>query len=64
MGELYPASKVSKPHVPSINRIGYTGQETFIMPGTLRENILFGCEYEETLYDSVIEACSLKVDFS
>ena len=29
---------------------------------TVRENILFGCEYEEERYDQVIEACCLSPD--
>ena len=64
MGELHSASGPEKLLLPSVERIGYTGQEAFIMPGTLRENILFGLEYDESFYINVIKACALDVDFS
>lgn len=51
-------------NVPSLERIGYSAQDAFILPGTLRENILFGREYEEEFYQQTIKACALEVDFS
>jgi hypothetical protein len=37
-------------------------QTAWIMNKTLRENILFGREFDKYLYDRVIEACALKQD--
>lgn len=64
MGELHPISEPEKSYVPSFEKIGYTGQEAFIMPGTLRDNILFGLDYDQTFYDKVVQACALDVDFA
>ncbi|KAJ1951696.1 ATP-binding cassette glutathione S-conjugate transporter ycf1, partial [Linderina pennispora] len=43
-------------------RIGYLGQSPYIMNGTLRENILFGRDFDESLYWRVMEACALMGD--
>ena len=43
--------------------ISYVAQEAFIINASLRENILFGMEYDQGFYERVIEACSLKSDF-
>jgi len=42
--------------------IGYVPQTAWIMNTTLKENILFGQEFDKNLYDRVIEACALKQD--
>ncbi|KAG8825602.1 hypothetical protein FRC17_008601 [Serendipita sp. 399] len=62
--ELYPVSSPSETYIPSLPNIGYTSQEAFIMPGTIRENILFGAPYDETWYNTVISACALVVDLN
>ncbi|KAG8825840.1 hypothetical protein FRC17_008507 [Serendipita sp. 399] len=62
LGELYPVSSPSDTYIPSLPKIGYTSQEAFIMPGTIRENILFGAPYDETWYNTVISACALVLD--
>lgn len=43
-------------------RVAYAPQIAWIQNTTVRENILFGREYDETLYARVIEACSLNLD--
>jgi ABC-type multidrug transport system fused ATPase/permease subunit len=43
--------------------ISYVAQEAFVINATLRENILFGLEYDEEFYESVVDACSLRSDF-
>jgi ATP-binding cassette subfamily C (CFTR/MRP) protein 1 len=42
--------------------IGYVPQTAWIMNTTLKENILFGRDFDKYLYDRVIEACALKQD--
>ena len=43
--------------------LAYASQEPFIMQGTVRENILFGREYDEAKYATVVRACCLDTDF-
>jgi ATP-binding cassette, subfamily C (CFTR/MRP), member 1 len=43
--------------------IAYVPQTAWIMNTTLKENILFGKEFDKNLYDRIIEACALKQDF-
>jgi len=40
----------------------YCSQQAWIQNATIRDNILFGKEYNEELYDSVIECCALAHD--
>lgn len=42
--------------------MAYVGQQAFILNGTLRDNILFGCEYDPARYRRVVEACALTRD--
>ena len=42
--------------------ISYAGQEPWIMSGTVRENITFGCDYDAAWYDKVLDATQLKKD--
>jgi ABC-type multidrug transport system fused ATPase/permease subunit len=44
-------------------KIAYVPQTAWIMNTTLKENILFGQDFDKNLYDRVIEACALKQDF-
>ncbi|KAJ7065430.1 P-loop containing nucleoside triphosphate hydrolase protein [Mycena amicta] len=44
--------------------VAYAAQDPLIVPGTLRENILFGKEYTEDWYNTVIEACALRPDLA
>ncbi|CAF1159240.1 unnamed protein product, partial [Adineta steineri] len=43
-------------------KIAYVPQTAWIMNVTLRGNILFGQDFDENLYNRVIEACALKQD--
>lgn len=38
-------------------------QQAWIQSGTLRDNILFGLEYDSEKYNAVVEACALISDF-
>nr|XP_039260711.1 multidrug resistance-associated protein 4-like isoform X5 [Styela clava] len=45
-------------------KIVYSNQVPWVFSGTLRENILFGEEYEKERYDDVISACCLTKDLT
>lgn len=43
--------------------ISYASQEPWMFGGTIRQNILFGQEYDRERYDATIKACALVRDF-
>uniref|UniRef100_A0A671THE4 ATP-binding cassette sub-family C member 5 n=1 Tax=Sparus aurata TaxID=8175 RepID=A0A671THE4_SPAAU len=45
-------------------RLAYVAQQAWILNATLRENILFGQEYQEDRYQSVLSACCLRPDLA
>ena len=59
LGEL-PASPRTRLRIHGT--LSYAPQIPFILNQTLRENILFGSEYEEERYQRVIDACCLRDD--
>lgn len=40
--------------------VAYVSQQPWVFSGTLKENILFGREYDKKKYDEVIRVCALK----
>ncbi len=44
--------------------IAYVPQTAWILNATLKDNILFGRDFNQKLYEQVIEACELEPDFS
>lgn len=56
LGELVPSSG----KIRHSGRVSYSSQTAWIMPGTIRENILFGLTYEEYRYKKVVKACQLE----
>ncbi|KAJ2824183.1 hypothetical protein IWW50_003448 [Coemansia erecta] len=42
--------------------IAYVPQQAWIMNATLRDNILFGSQFDQGFYDRVIDACALRQD--
>lgn len=56
LGELVP----SEGKIKHSGRISFSSQTAWIMPGTIRDNILFGLTYDEYRYTSVIKACQLE----
>lgn len=45
-------------------KLAYTCQEPWIFSGTVRDNILFGRDYEYDRYHRVIQACALSKDMT
>ena len=43
--------------------IAYVPQTAWILNATVKQNILFGKDFDQKLYDQVIEACALRPDF-
>ena len=41
-------------------RVGYASQQPWIFSGTVKENIVFGQEFDKDRYLQVIEACALE----
>ncbi|XP_041444470.1 cystic fibrosis transmembrane conductance regulator isoform X2 [Xenopus laevis] len=60
MGELEPSAGKIK----HSGRISFSPQVSWIMPGTIKENIVFGVSYDQYRYLSVIKACQLEEDIS
>uniref|UniRef100_A0A8C6L3P9 Cystic fibrosis transmembrane conductance regulator n=2 Tax=Nothobranchius TaxID=28779 RepID=A0A8C6L3P9_NOTFU len=60
LGELAP----SEGQIRHSGRISYSPQTSWIMPGTIRDNILFGLTFDEYRYTSIIKACQLEEDFA
>uniref|UniRef100_A0A8C7M8T4 Cystic fibrosis transmembrane conductance regulator n=1 Tax=Oncorhynchus kisutch TaxID=8019 RepID=A0A8C7M8T4_ONCKI len=60
LGELVP----SEGKIRHSGRISFSPQTSWIMPGTIRDNILFGLTYDEFRYTSVIKACQLEEDLA
>lgn len=40
--------------------VAYVSQESWVFGGTVRQNILFGKEYNRRAYNEVLKACDLK----
>ncbi|XP_040902367.1 multidrug resistance-associated protein 5 isoform X2 [Toxotes jaculatrix] len=45
-------------------RLAYVAQQAWILNATLRDNILFGQEYQEDRYQSVLSTCCLRPDLA
>jgi len=60
LGEMYPAS--TEPFVHVYGSIAYCAQNPWIQNGTVKDNVLFGRDYHEETYSSVIRACALEAD--
>lgn len=43
--------------------LSYASQEAWVFAATVRQNILFGSEYDKKRYQDVVKACALEKDF-
>lgn len=43
---------------------GFVAQEPWIQHATVRDNILFGKDFDSGLYQAVLEACALTADLN
>ncbi len=58
IGDVDSSSSVVKVHYDC----AYASQTPFILNATVRDNILFGKPFDQSLYDEVLEACNLIPD--
>jgi ABC-type multidrug transport system fused ATPase/permease subunit len=49
-------------YLPRDNGVAYVSQTAWLQNATIRDNILFGTDFDEPRYRKVIDACALKVD--
>lgn len=54
---------VTNGQISVAGKISYMPQNPWLFSGTVKENILFGNEFDEQKYQATIEACSLTDDF-
>lgn len=59
LGEMDKISGI----VNTTGSIAYVPQQAWIQNATVRDNIIFGLEFDKNRYNKVIEACALKPDF-
>ena len=45
-------------------KLGYAAQDPWIFNGTVRQNILFGNEYNDQRYNSTIRLCNMQQDIA
>jgi ABC-type multidrug transport system fused ATPase/permease subunit len=57
-----PSSLNSWCNLPRAGGVAYAAQESWVLNDTIRSNILFGSEYDEERYKSVIFQCALERD--
>uniref|UniRef100_A0AAR2KNE5 Cystic fibrosis transmembrane conductance regulator n=1 Tax=Pygocentrus nattereri TaxID=42514 RepID=A0AAR2KNE5_PYGNA len=60
LGELVPSSG----RIRHSGRVSFSSQTAWIMPGTIRDNIVFGLTYDEIRYTSVVKSCQLEEDLA
>lgn len=59
LGDMYK----TKGSVMVKGKVAYVPQQAWIMNATIRDNIVFGSEFDVAWYNQVIDACSLRPDF-
>ncbi|KAF9479224.1 multidrug resistance-associated ABC transporter [Pholiota conissans] len=64
LGEMHfiPSTIDSWFSLPRSGGVAYAAQESWVQNETIRNNILFGCPYDEERYEKVIYQCGLKRD--
>lgn len=43
--------------------VSYASQEPWVFPGSIRQNIVFGQEWDRERYEIIINSCALQKDF-
>ncbi|GKZ00646.1 hypothetical protein MPSEU_001016800 [Mayamaea pseudoterrestris] len=68
LGEMEPINNskvyISRPADAALGYVSYCAQTPWVVNDTLRGNILFGREYDEERYMSVVAACALEDDLA
>jgi ABC-type transport system involved in cytochrome bd biosynthesis fused ATPase/permease subunit len=66
LGELHytPSGLDSWFNLPRENGVAYAAQESWVQNETIRDNILFGAEFDETRYRKVVHQCGLGQDLA
>ena len=66
LGELHyvPSGPDSWFNLPRENGVAYAAQESWVQNETIRDNILFGSEYDDIRYRKVIYQCGLSTDLT
>ncbi|KAL8232301.1 hypothetical protein R6Q57_002079 [Mikania cordata] len=60
LGEM----KLIRGSISSRGSIAYVSQIPWILSGTIRDNVIFGKDYDPIRYSAVLEACALDTDIS
>lgn len=64
LGELETFEENDKPsNIEIAGSVAYVPQSPWILNGTVKENILFGCKFDREFYEKTIDACQLVPDF-
>ena len=53
-----------RPLINTHGKIAYVAQQAWIMNATLKDNILFGNQFDPDLYQRVVSACELLTDIA
>ena len=66
LGELHyiPSGPDSWFNLPREHGVAYAAQESWVQNETIRDNILFGLEYDDIRYRKVIYQCGLSTDLT
>ncbi|XP_078785939.1 ATP-binding cassette sub-family C member 5 isoform X1 [Oryzias latipes] len=64
MSAILGQMRVLEGSVALRGRLAYVSQQAWILNATLRDNIVFGQEYQEERYQSVLSACCLRPDLA
>ena len=62
LGEMHKLNEQGKINVNG--SVAYVPQQAWIQNATIRDNILFGREFNKKFYNKIVRACSLLPDFS
>lgn len=60
LGDLFRVKGFATIH----GNVAYVSQQSWIMNGTVKDNILFGHKFDSEFYDKTIKACALTIDLS